>query len=69
MEVISCCEIPVATICDQGSTNQAAINILLQQIKQIADKTFGFIVENKEIIPLFDYPHLLKGIRNNILTK
>jgi hypothetical protein len=26
------------------------------------------IVQNEEIIPLFDTPHLLKGIRNNFLT-
>lgn len=27
------------------------------------------IVDNQQIIPLYDVPHLLKGIRNNLLTK
>lgn len=33
----------------------------------IAGQTFE--VGNREIIPLYDPPHLLKGIRNNLLTK
>lgn len=28
-----------------------------------------FEIGNNEIIPLFDPPHLIKGIRNNLLTK
>lgn len=28
-----------------------------------------FEVENTEVVPLFDPPHLIKGIRNNLLTK
>lgn len=28
-----------------------------------------FQVDNKEIIPLYDTPHLLKGLRNNLLTR
>lgn len=28
-----------------------------------------FEVEDMEIIPLYDPPHLIKGIRNNLLTK
>lgn len=63
----------VATICDQGSNNQAAINLLL---KETLDKykragseiyvTF-FEVDGEKILPLYDVPHLFKGIRNNLL--
>lgn len=28
-----------------------------------------FEVNGAEIIPLYDYPHLMKGVRNNLLTK
>lgn len=28
---------------------------------------YGFIINEKEIVPLYDPPHLLKGIRNNFL--
>lgn len=28
-----------------------------------------FIIRDNEVIPIFDYVHLLKGIRNNLLTK
>jgi hypothetical protein len=63
----------VTTICDQGrQPNQAAINILLKE----SDKERGqqsrrriITVENQSIIPLYDPPHLIKGIRNNLLTK
>lgn len=30
---------------------------------------FGFEINDKEIIPIFDVPHLLKGLKNNLLTK
>jgi len=29
----------------------------------------GFEIEGKEIIPIYDPPHLPKGIRNNLFTK
>lgn len=29
----------------------------------------SFEIGDNEIIPLFDPPHLIKGIRNNFLTK
>lgn len=65
----------VATICDQGSTNQAAIKMLLKDTSEFYARKneenpyFGFQVDNKEVVPLFDVPHLFKGIRNNLLTK
>lgn len=32
-------------------------------------RCFGFEINNKEIVPLYDPPHLLKEIRNNLMTK
>lgn len=29
----------------------------------------AFVIDGKEIIPFFDPPHLMKGVRNNMLTK
>lgn len=65
----------VATVCDQGAANQAAINKLLKETNQkmireaTENRYFGFLVEDKEVVPLFDVPHLFKGLRNNLLTK
>ena len=64
----------IATICDQGAANQAAINSLLQDtkdwcLKNNIDECFGFMVDGQEVIPLYDTPHLFKGIRNNLLSK
>lgn len=65
----------VATVCDQGATNRAAISMLLKETKELflrkneANPNFGFIVDDREVIPLYDIPHLFKGIRNNLLTK
>lgn len=65
----------IATVCDQGSSNQTAIKNLLQETKakclkeNIENDYFGFLVDNHEIIPLYDTPHLFKGLRNNLLSK
>ncbi|XP_063900839.1 uncharacterized protein LOC135120464 [Zophobas morio] len=66
----------IASVCDQGTTNSAAIDMLLQDTKRRAILENGTgIKENvirigdHEIIPLFDPPHLLKSMRNNLLTK
>ncbi|XP_045463307.1 uncharacterized protein LOC123672980 [Harmonia axyridis] len=61
----------VVTICDQGTTNTKAVQMLLQEGRQehVNHDHFGFFVDNKEIVPLFDTPHLIKGLRNNLLTK
>jgi len=65
----------VGTICDQAPTNVAAINILMRETVQdylkmgVEKRSFGFEINNQEIVPLYDVPHLLKGIRNNLLTK
>ncbi|KAG7298322.1 hypothetical protein JYU34_017922 [Plutella xylostella] len=65
----------LATVCDQGTSNVSAINSLIEQTKmeyvkkgeEMRNATFE--IDGNEIIPLYDVPHLLKGIRNNLLTK
>lgn len=65
----------VSIICDQASTNVAAINILKAETKskylkmKMEKKIFGFELGGEEILPLYDPPHLLKCIRNNLITK
>ncbi|RVE41073.1 hypothetical protein evm_014276 [Chilo suppressalis] len=65
----------VATVCDQGSNNQKAIKSLVEEnrIKKLRNgeelRQNTFVVNESEIIPLYDPPHLLKGIRNNLLNK
>ncbi|XP_050515515.1 uncharacterized protein LOC126890548 [Diabrotica virgifera virgifera] len=65
----------VATVCDQGGPNAAAVNLLIQESRteylRIGQdyQYFGFLVNGKEIVPLYDTPHLFKGLRNNLLNK
>lgn len=64
----------VATICDQGSNNQAAINSLVngtraEYLRQGRDyEDYSFEIDDKKIIPLYDVPHLFKGLRNNFVN-
>ncbi|XP_039308365.1 uncharacterized protein LOC105204150 isoform X2 [Solenopsis invicta] len=72
--IVKCGFKPVATVCDQGGPNVAAINMLIKeanekQIKQHKIPENTFIVSNCEVVPLYDYVHLQKGVRNNLLTK
>lgn len=69
----------IATICDQGATNTAAINLLKADTrvnclrKNIDCNDLFYEVdcgtEVIKLVHLFDPPHLLKGIRNNLLNK
>lgn len=64
----------LVTICDQGQPNQAAINSLLKESKQRyihkgMEPKRRILLGDQEIIPLYDTPHLIKCIRNNLLTK
>ena len=58
-------------ICDQGSANIAAVNKLYNETKEYfirkgeENRMFGVLIGEKEILPLFDCPHLLKSFRNN----
>lgn len=70
----------VATICDQGTSNSAAIRVLhnytneyyLRRKENNYDDNFYEIQcgdERVKVINLYDPPHLIKGIRNNLLNK
>lgn len=67
--------IVLATVCDQGTSNTSAINYLIEETRRnyarrnIDFNNSVFEIEGKQIIPLYDVPHLLKGMRNNLLTK
>lgn len=58
--------IPLITICDQGTTNRKAIKCLMRRDNN--DELFKplFMVNGKEIIAIFDPPHLLKSTRNDL---
>lgn len=62
----------VGTICDQAFANTKAIRILYEETKReyalrgLENKFYGFLIDDIEIVPLYDPPHLLKGIRNNL---
>lgn len=67
----------IATVCDQGTNNRQAIKLLKEETRReylrhgenddINENIFK--INGEEIVPLYDPPHLLKGIRNNLLTK
>ena len=63
----------MSTVCDQLSTNAKAIKMLLEATERdhlranMENRMFGFKVNGHEVIPLYDVPHLLKGLRNNLL--
>lgn len=65
----------VATVCDQGTSNIAAINSFIKETQekylrnnQIYPEGI-FEIGNSEVFPIFDPPHLIKGIRNNLIKK
>lgn len=65
----------ISTVCDQTSTNAAAINRLQKNPNNIYKNNgqeftvFGFEIGGHDIVPLYDVPHLLKGLRNNLVSK
>lgn len=73
----------MATISDQGRENEGAINILKNETRayytknniEYRDDTYEVEITNDgkteriKIVHLFDVPHLMKCIRNNLLTK
>jgi len=65
----------ISTVCIQASTNVSAINRLQKNTNNIyknngQDYTgFGFEIGGHDIVPLYDVPHLLKGLRNNLVSK
>lgn len=65
----------IATVCDQGTTNVAAINYLKNDTNAycvrngIENRYNGYLVDELEVIHIYDCPHLMKGVRNGLLTK
>lgn len=65
----------VASICDQGKCNESAIKTLiadtraahLREGKPHVNDTI--VIDDNEIVHIFDPPHLLKCLRNNLITK
>jgi hypothetical protein len=78
-EVITSCQDiglkVVASICDQGTFNQAAINAFLKQtseacLKAGTERRYDcYLINGGEVIHLYDVPHIFKGIRNNFLKR
>ncbi|XP_039310495.1 uncharacterized protein LOC120358881 [Solenopsis invicta] len=63
----------VATVCDQGSANMSALRKFRKQHSIRTGIPENMCTEidiaNCSLITIYDPPHLLKGIRNNLLTK
>lgn len=53
----------LCTICDQGSTNRAAIKKLTSDSSNEKPGPY-FVINKQKILTLFDPPHLLKSTRN-----
>lgn len=64
----------IIATCDQGAPNVSAINQLYIETKgqflrsRQENQLFGFTIDGKEIVPLYDPPHLLKGMKNNLFN-
>jgi hypothetical protein len=65
----------LATISDQGATNQAVVNQLISSTNRHfaelneENRLQGYLIDGVEVVHLFDFPHLIKCIRNMLLTK
>ncbi|XP_036139614.1 uncharacterized protein LOC118648110 isoform X2 [Monomorium pharaonis] len=64
----------ITTVCDQGGPNMTCINKLLEESRrkciQTGQEDRGNVeLFGQNIVPIYDPPHLLKGIRNNLLFK
>ncbi|KRT84953.1 hypothetical protein AMK59_277 [Oryctes borbonicus] len=63
----------VATVSDQGSTNRGAVSLLMSETNRLCaqkgeeNKYLGYLIDNKEVVHIFDPPHLLKCLRNTFL--
>uniref|UniRef100_A0A2A4JY71 THAP-type domain-containing protein n=2 Tax=Heliothis virescens TaxID=7102 RepID=A0A2A4JY71_HELVI len=67
--------IVVGTVCDQGTNNRQAINLLINETRGEylrrgeQPKENVILINDNEIVPLYDPPHLIKGMRNNLISK
>lgn len=65
----------IASVCDQCSTNVKAVNQLInpeydkQKKKKPTTGLLQYKIRDTVIIHCYDPPHLIKGIRNNLVTK
>ena len=65
----------VASVYDQGATNEKAMKELIKESKNKAledNKNYcenTIVIDDREIVHLFDCPHLLQCLRNNLITK
>lgn len=64
----------IVTVCDQHLTNCSAILNLKKETdfnfkrNDIENWFVGFsVIDGEEVVPPFNVPHLLKGLRNNLL--
>lgn len=53
----------VAVVCDQGSNNRSCYS----KLGATSDKPY-FIFRNKKVYALYDSPHLIKSVRNNLMA-
>ena len=56
-----------AVVCDQGSTNRAALRNLLARFPAANNENFLFQVNGETVATVYDVPHLLKSLRNNFM--
>ncbi|KAJ3640443.1 hypothetical protein Zmor_003738 [Zophobas morio] len=56
----------MATVCDQGTTNKAALKKLCA-LNQDRPSPYYFVVNDQRICTIFDVPHLLKCTRNALI--
>lgn len=64
-------EIGLTVLCsvsDQGSTNRGAISILRSKCEEGEYEPVYRVNEEMKVVHIFDIPHILKNIRNNLLT-
>ncbi|KAF2891477.1 hypothetical protein ILUMI_14696, partial [Ignelater luminosus] len=56
----------IATICDQGTTNQAALSALCNETNKNGGG-YDFIINNQTVFVIYDVPHLFKNTRNCLI--
>ncbi|KAJ8959567.1 hypothetical protein NQ314_006216 [Rhamnusium bicolor] len=54
----------VATVCDQGATNRAAVTALTREHTDDKPSPYHFVVNGERVYIIFDVAHLLKNTRN-----
>ncbi|XP_072947212.1 uncharacterized protein [Epargyreus clarus] len=73
--IFDCGLIVINTVCDQSPVNVSAVTELINDSKAAymrLEKRWCYdliFLNGHNIIPLFDAPHLIKGIRNNLINK